>query len=960
MRRPHPRRDGEPELGDEPRRAQHPQRIVTERHLRRRRCVQNAGPQRRQTAQGIVEFGRAVRRDPHRHRVDGEIPPHQIVIEAVAESHLRVARDLIVTVGTKRGDLHAQVGLAHAERAELDPGVPQRLGPRAKESLHLFRAGVGGEIQVGVQPAQQRVAHAAPDEVQLVTRVSKYPAEVAQHLAVRVQRDLGAASSSASAAESGTSDEPSGHGPITVRRVRRERMFTAATIAWVSDGEQAKPRRRRGRRRGRRAAGPPEAAGEKSGPGETPARGGHTNRNNAAAGGTKNQPGGQNKPQKARPRRSQDRLRTVHETSAGGLVIDGIDGPKEGQVAALIGRIDRRGRMLWSLPKGHIELGETAEQTAIREVAEETGIQGTVLAALGSIDYWFVTEGRRVHKTVHHYLMRFLGGELSDEDVEVSEVAWVPLRELPSRLAYADERRLAEVAGELIDKLHSDGPARCRRCHAARRGGAPRRIRTPATVGPTKPLNPSPAGGRTAADKGRDHICGGPRVAATAVLVRLLAIAALLMLLAVSRECPRPPRAGAVEPGATPFLQVQIDSVTPDVVTTTSEPMVTVTGTVTQRRRPAGARCHGASRTRRGRHRVRRPAHQPHRQRRSVRAGRRLHHRGAGTASRTRVPFSLSYPLRSAELPSLHIEQPGVYPVMVNVNGTPDYGAPARLDDSRFLLPVLGVPPDPASESTADTLASVDATRHLPTRAADHALAAGRPAAAGRGRPRRHHAGAADRRRTRDVAGRRRPPRHAAVGGRLRDQPQVDPGGQVSRAMCLAVDPDLLVTVNAMTGGYVVNDAADAGPTTPTHPGTGQEAAVDWLNRLKALAQRMCVTPTTYAQADLDALHRVGDPGLSAVATNGAAEIVDQILGITSTRGATPRRRRPADRPGRRAALGAGADRRDRRRELRRADATRRARPPPTSTPCATRPAWSPHRSTRPSGPRWPAPAPHR
>jgi 8-oxo-dGTP pyrophosphatase MutT (NUDIX family) len=148
----------------------------------------------------------------------------------------------------------------------------------------------------------------------------------------------------------------------------------------------------------------------------------------------------------------------VHETSAGGLVIDGIDGPKDGQVAALIGRVDRRGRMLWSLPKGHIEQGETAEQTAIREVAEETGIQGSVLAALGSIDYWFVTEGRRVHKTVHHYLMRFLEGELSDEDVEVTEVAWVPLGDLPSRLAYADERKLAEVAGELIDKLQADGP----------------------------------------------------------------------------------------------------------------------------------------------------------------------------------------------------------------------------------------------------------------------------------------------------------------------------------------------------------------------------------------------------------------------------------------------------------------------------------------------------------------------
>ena len=221
-------------------------------------------------------------------------------------------------------------------------------------------------------------------------------------------------------------------------------MFAAATIAWVSDGEQAKPRRRRGRRRGRRAAGPPEST---------------EHHNNNAVPAKKDQSSGQHKPQKSRPRRPADRLRTVHETSAGGLVIDGIDGPKESQFAALIGRIDRRGRMLWSLPKGHIELGETAEQTAIREVAEETGIQGSVLAALGSIDYWFVTEGRRVHKTVHHYLMRFLGGELCDEDVEVSEVAWVPLKELPSRLAYADERKLAEVAGELIDKLHADGPA---------------------------------------------------------------------------------------------------------------------------------------------------------------------------------------------------------------------------------------------------------------------------------------------------------------------------------------------------------------------------------------------------------------------------------------------------------------------------------------------------------------------
>ena len=215
-----------------------------------------------------------------------------------------------------------------------------------------------------------------------------------------------------------------------------------ATIAWVSDGEHRKPRRRRGRRRGQRATASLDTNTERS------------KADNAAPSKTNTKT---NTKQRS-SRRSPDRLRTVHETSAGGLVVDGIDGPRGSQVAALIGRLDRRGRTLWSLPKGHIEVGETAEQTAIREVAEETGIRGDVLAALGSIDYWFVTEGRRVHKTVHHFLLRFLGGELSDHDLEVSEVAWVPLEELASRLAYADERRLAEVAGELIDTLHAHGP----------------------------------------------------------------------------------------------------------------------------------------------------------------------------------------------------------------------------------------------------------------------------------------------------------------------------------------------------------------------------------------------------------------------------------------------------------------------------------------------------------------------
>jgi 8-oxo-dGTP pyrophosphatase MutT (NUDIX family) len=143
------------------------------------------------------------------------------------------------------------------------------------------------------------------------------------------------------------------------------------------------------------------------------------------------------------------RLRKVEEVSAGGLVLDRV-GP--GARAALIGRLNRRGHLLWSLPKGHVEAGETPPETAVREVAEETGIRGRVLAPLGTIDFWFVIAGRRVHKTVHHYLLLAEGGELSDEDIEVTEVAWVPLEQLSTRLAYDDERRLIDkVAGLLAE-----------------------------------------------------------------------------------------------------------------------------------------------------------------------------------------------------------------------------------------------------------------------------------------------------------------------------------------------------------------------------------------------------------------------------------------------------------------------------------------------------------------------------
>lgn len=154
-------------------------------------------------------------------------------------------------------------------------------------------------------------------------------------------------------------------------------------------------------------------------------------------------------------------IQTNDETSAGGLVVSGLAEAvtQDNEVdlskvyVALIGRLDRRGRLLWSMPKGHVEPGEDRAATAEREVWEETGVHGEVFAELGVIDYWFVSEGTRIHKTVHHHLLRYVDGDLNDEDPEVTEVAWIPASELIERLAYADERKLARVAHDMLPEF---------------------------------------------------------------------------------------------------------------------------------------------------------------------------------------------------------------------------------------------------------------------------------------------------------------------------------------------------------------------------------------------------------------------------------------------------------------------------------------------------------------------------
>jgi mutator protein MutT len=137
----------------------------------------------------------------------------------------------------------------------------------------------------------------------------------------------------------------------------------------------------------------------------------------------------------------------IDEVSAGGLVID-----FSGTRGLLIGRIDHkdasRERLLWSLPKGHIEAGETPEEAAIREVQEETGITSEITKSIGVIDFWFMAGGKRIHKTVHHFIFKEVSGELTPQITEVDEVSWFPLSEIVERLAYPDEKKLIAKSGE--------------------------------------------------------------------------------------------------------------------------------------------------------------------------------------------------------------------------------------------------------------------------------------------------------------------------------------------------------------------------------------------------------------------------------------------------------------------------------------------------------------------------------
>lgn len=238
------------------------------------------------------------------------------------------------------------------------------------------------------------------------------------------------------------------------------------------------------------------------------------------------------------------------------------------------------------------------------------------------------------------------------------------------------------------------------------------------------------------------------------------------------------------------------------------------------------------------------------------------------------APFTATAQLTGTGSDGLGVTTPGTYPLVLNVNGEPDFGDRAKLDQAAFLLPVLGLPADPAAgrpTATSPTTTTpvgttvlwplADVPRVLPTTAGPTTLSDD------------------------DLA------TSFARGGRLdgllsavetRTAAAADPAGALARSLCLAVDPDLLVTAQAMVEGYQVSDGAGG-----TVPGTGGAAAGAWLDRLRGLAQGLCVQALPWAQADLDALTRAGLTTLQTTAVTAAEQVVSDVLDRAVTAGTT-------------------------------------------------------------------------
>ena len=137
---------------------------------------------------------------------------------------------------------------------------------------------------------------------------------------------------------------------------------------------------------------------------------------------------------------------TKPQTSSGGVLFRKENGQTN------IALIARRDRSIWCLPKGIIEAGESPEQTAEREVAEETGLKGEIVEKIGEVTYWYWSKTDRIRyfKTVHFYLMKHLGGNINEHDFEVEEARWFPIDEALQIMTFENERNIVSKATEML------------------------------------------------------------------------------------------------------------------------------------------------------------------------------------------------------------------------------------------------------------------------------------------------------------------------------------------------------------------------------------------------------------------------------------------------------------------------------------------------------------------------------
>ena len=138
--------------------------------------------------------------------------------------------------------------------------------------------------------------------------------------------------------------------------------------------------------------------------------------------------------------------RAIREFSFGGVVVR-KDWDDRLEVVVIVPRGKRRAL---ALPNGGANARETGEQTAAREVREETGLTTTVRSELGDVTYWYRRGGRAVRKTVRFYLCDYVEGSTDDHDHEVTEVLWMPVEEAMQQLTYPGERDMVERAARVM------------------------------------------------------------------------------------------------------------------------------------------------------------------------------------------------------------------------------------------------------------------------------------------------------------------------------------------------------------------------------------------------------------------------------------------------------------------------------------------------------------------------------